>query len=66
MKHFSSKFLKDGAPVIAVHLSHITNLSIKLDTLKCKIEKLKPLFKKGVTTEAKYYKTIFLLSLYQN
>ena len=34
----SAKFLKDGAPVIAIHLANI-NLSIKLDTFpsKCKI-----------------------------
>ena len=68
IKQFSSKFLKDSAPVIAIHLANITNLSIKLDTfsLKCKIAKIKPLFKKGVKTEAKNYRTISLLPLYQS
>ena len=34
----SAKFYKDGAPVIAIYLNNIINLSIKLDTysLKCK------------------------------
>ena len=45
----SAKFLKDGALVIAIHLANI-NVSIKLDTFtsKCKIAKIKPLFKKGI------------------
>ena len=61
----SAKFLKDGAPVVVIHLANIINLSIKLDTFlsKCKIAKLKPLFKKGIETEAKNYRTISLLPL---
>ena len=45
----SAKFLKDGAPVTAIHPANIVNLPIKLDTFpsKCKIAKIKPLFKKG-------------------
>ena len=45
----SAKFLKDAAPVIVIHVASIINLSIKLDTFpsKCKIEKIKYLFKEG-------------------
>ena len=44
----SAKFLKDVAPVIAIHLASFLNVSIKLDTLpsNCKTAKIKPLFKK--------------------
>ena len=59
----SAKFHKDGTPVIAVHLANIINVSIKLDTFssKCKTAKIKPMFKKGIKTEAKYYRPISLL-----
>ena len=42
----SARFLKNGAPVIAIHLANIINLSIKLDTFpsQCKIAKIKPLW----------------------
>ena len=48
----SAKFLKEGAPVIVTYLANITNLFLKLDTcfLKCKIPKIRPLLKKGITT----------------
>ena len=61
----SARFLKDGAPVIATHLANIINLSIEYDTYpsQCKIEKMKPLFKKGIKTEAKNYRPISLLCL---
>ena len=51
---FSAKFLKYDALVIAVHLTNI-NMSIKLDALplKYKSAKIRPLFKKGMKTEAK-------------
>ena len=60
-----ARFLKDGAPVIAIHLANIINLSIQLDTFpsQCKIAKIKPLFRKGIKTEAKNYKPISLLPL---
>ena len=51
---FSAKFLKYDALVIAVHLTNI-NMPIKLDALplKYKSAKIRPLFKKGMKTEAK-------------
>ena len=53
----SAKRLKDGAPVISNHIANTINLSIKLDTfsLKCKIAKIKLLFKKIIKTDAKNY-----------
>ena len=44
----SVKFLKNSAPVIAIHLAIIINVSIKLDNFpsKCKIAEIKRLFKK--------------------
>ena len=57
----SAKFLKDGAPITAIHLANIINVSIKLS--KCKIAKIKPLLKKGIKTEAKNYRPISLLPL---
>ena len=49
----SAKFLKNGAPVIAIHLVNTINLSIKLDAFpsKCKIAKIKRLFKKRIETK---------------
>ena len=63
-EQISAKFLKDGAPVIAIHLVNI-NMSVKLDTFlsQCKIAKIKPLFKKGIKTEAKNYRPISILPL---
>ena len=59
------KFLKDGIPILALPLAQICNLSISLSVFpdKCKIAKLKPLFKKGSTTEPKNYRPISLLPL---
>ena len=63
MDQISARFVKDGAPVITIHLANIINLSIKLDTFpwQCKIAKIKPLFKKGIKIEAKNYRPISLL-----
>ena len=59
------QILKGPAPVIAIHLANIISLSIKLDTFpsQCKIAKIKPLSKKGIKTEVKNYRPIFLLPL---
>ena len=44
---------RDGAEVLALPLRNIINVSIKLSTFpeKCKIAKLKPMFKKGPRTD---------------
>ena len=57
----STKFLKDCASVIAIHLANIINLSIKLETisLKCKSN----LFSKRESTGAENYRPISLLQL---
>ena len=51
----TGKFLKDGAPYLSSPITQLCNLSIYLPTFpeKCKIAKLKPLYKKGSTTEPK-------------
>ena len=57
-----SRFLKDGAEILAKPISDIINLSIKLSTFpdKYKIAKLIPLFKKGSMTDPKNYRPISL------
>ena len=69
-----SKFLKDGAEVLALPLQlckfckckkndlDLVNLSIKqsLFSDQCKIAKLKPLFKKGSKGDPKIYRNILL------
>ena len=58
-----SKFLKDGAEVLALPLCNLVNLSIKQSLLpdQCKIAKLKSLFKKGSKSDPKNYRLISLL-----
>ena len=59
------KFLKDGASIIASPIAQLCNLSISLSAFpdKCKVAKLKPLYKKGSPTEPKNYRPISLLPL---
>ena len=61
----SSKFLKDGAHVLARPISQLCNLSIKLNSFpkSCKIAKVKPLFKKDSKTDPQNYRPISLLPL---
>ena len=65
INHICANFREDGAPVIAIHLANIINLSIKPDAFpsKFKVPIIKTLFKKGIKTEAKKYRPISLLSL---
>ena len=65
LDNLSSKFLKDGAPVLTKPISQICNLSIKYSIFlaDCKLEKLKPLFKKGSKTAPQNYRPISLLPL---
>ena len=49
----SGRFLKDGANVLAIPITHICDLSIKLSHLPKdrKVAKFKPLYKKGTKTD---------------
>ena len=61
----SGRFLKDGASVLSTPMTSLCNLSIKLSKFpdKCKIAKLKTLYKKGSNLETKNYRPISLLPL---
>ena len=65
LDNIAGKFLKEGATILAMPLTQICNLSIASSSFpdKCKHAKLKPLFKKGPTTEPKNYRPISLLPL---
>ena len=60
----SAKFIKDRAIILALPISQIFNLSIKLSFPDdFKISKLKPLFKKGSKIDPKNYRPISLLPI---
>ena len=63
--NIGGKFLKDGALVLKDPITKLCNLSIRLSKFpkKCKVAKLKPLYKKGSKLEAKNYRPISLLPL---
>ena len=63
LDEISSKFLKDGAEVLALLLCNLVNLSIKQSLFpdQHKIAKLKSLFKKGSKSDSKNYRHISLL-----
>ena len=65
MDQIPTKFLRDGAEVLALPLGNIINLSLKLSTFpeECKIVKLKPILKKGARADPKNYRPIPLLLL---
>ena len=57
--------MKDGAKILSKPISDILNISIKLSKFpeKCKIAKIKPIYKKGSKVEAINYRPISLLPL---
>ena len=59
----SSRFLKDGANILAKPISTLCNLSISQGVFPnaCKVAKLKPIFKKGKKTDPSNYRSISLL-----
>ena len=59
------RFLKDGADILAIPVTQICNLSIKLSHFpnNCKLAKLKPLYKKGSKTDPKNFRPISLLPI---
>ena len=61
----SPTLLKNGTELITEFICDIINLSIKLSTFpdKYKITKLIPLFKKGLKTDPRNYRTISLFHL---
>ena len=62
----SDRFLKDGAGVLAIPITQICNLSIKLSHFSkdCKVAKLKPLYTKGTTTDLKHFRPMSLLPIF--
>ena len=63
--NLGGRFLRDGAKILAQPITQLFNLSIEKSKFpdKCKIAKLKPLFKKGSKQEPKNYRPISLLPL---
>ena len=63
--YLAGKFLKEGAPALALPITDLCNLSISLSSFPddCKIAKLKPLYKKEAKTTTKNYRPISLLPL---
>ena len=55
INNISRKFLKESAGMLAISLTQICNLSLKLSyfTNSCKLEFWKPLYKKGSKTDPK-------------
>ena len=59
------RFLKDGSNILCTPIAKICNISIKLASFpdKCKIAKIKPLYKKSLKTDPKSFRPISLLPL---
>ena len=65
MDQIFSKFLREGAEVLALTFRNIIDLSIKLSNFpeEWKTARLKPTFKNDVRTDLKNYRPILLLPL---
>ena len=63
--NLSGRFIKDGGSILASPMTALCNLSINLSKFpdKCKIAKLKALYKKGSSLDTKNYRPISLLPL---
>ena len=63
--NLAGRFLKDGSNIPCTPIAKICNLFIKLASFqdKCKVTKIKPLYKKGLKTDPKNFRPISLLSL---
>ena len=61
----SDRFLKDGADILTIPITQISNLFIKCSHFRkdCKVAKLKLLYKKGTKTDPKNYRLISLLPI---
>ena len=63
--NLAGRFLKDGSNILCTPIVKICNLSIKLASFpdKCKVAKIKPLYKKDLKTEPKNFRRISLFPL---
>ena len=61
--NLAGRFLKDGSNILYTPIANICNLSIKRASFpgKCKLAKIKPLYKKGLKTDLKNFRPISLL-----
>ena len=59
------RFIRDAASILARPITQLCNLSFKLSSFptRCKIAKLKPIYKKGCKTDPQNYRPISLLPL---
>ena len=64
--NLAGRFLKHGSKTLCSPIVKILNLSIKLASFsdKCKVAKIKPFFKKDLTTDPKNFSPILLLLFY--
>ena len=65
IENVSGRFLKDGADVLGIPITQISNLSIKLSHFPkdCKVAKLKPLYKKCTKTDPKNFRPVSFLPI---
>ena len=63
--NLAGRFLKDSSNILFTPIAKICNLCIKLASFpdKYKISKIKPLYKKGLKTDRKNFRSISLLPL---